>query len=104
NAMRSIITNAAPPVAGVVATIAAGLILVPPATAQDPAPVTASKPASEATKAANAALLQELPFAEETAFEQAHKGFVAPLPQEVIKGQGGNVIWDPAKYAFIKEG
>lgn len=65
--------------------------------AEDPKPATAS------TKAANAALLKELPFADKTAFELAHKGFIAPLPKEVLKGEGG-VIWDPAKYDFIKEG
>jgi alkyl sulfatase BDS1-like metallo-beta-lactamase superfamily hydrolase len=62
------------------------------------------KPASEATKAANNALLNELPFNDKTSFELAHKGFIAPLPSTVIKGGSGNVIWDPAKYAFIKEG
>ena len=62
------------------------------------------KPATEATKAANNALLNELPFNDKTSFELAHKGFIAPLPTEVIKGKSGNVIWDPAKYAFVKEG
>ncbi|MEE1864927.1 MULTISPECIES: alkyl/aryl-sulfatase [Pseudomonas] len=62
------------------------------------------KAATEATKAANNALLKELPFNDKTSFELAHKGFIAPLPSEVIKGKAGNVIWDPAKYAFIKEG
>ncbi|QYX48303.1 MBL fold metallo-hydrolase [Pseudomonas tussilaginis] len=62
------------------------------------------KPATEATKAANNALLKELPFNDKTSFELAHKGFIAPLPTEVIKGKSGNVIWDPSKYAFIKEG
>ncbi|WP_236054025.1 alkyl/aryl-sulfatase [Pseudomonas arcuscaelestis] len=49
-------------------------------------------------------MLKELPFNDKTSFELAHKGFIAPLPSEVIKGKAGNVIWDPAKYAFIKEG
>ncbi|OQR36515.1 hypothetical protein BWR59_02230 [Pseudomonas sp. Bc-h] len=62
------------------------------------------KPASEATKAANNALLKELPFSDKTSFELAHKGFIAPLPSAVIKGTSGNVVWDPAKYSFIKEG
>lgn len=34
----------------------------------------------------------------------AHKGFIAPLPSELIKGKQGNVVWDPQQYAFIKEG
>ncbi|QEY65776.1 MBL fold metallo-hydrolase [Metapseudomonas lalkuanensis] len=62
------------------------------------------KPATDATKAANAALMTELPFNDKTSFELAHKGFIAPLPSEPIKGAQGNMIWDPAKYAFIKEG
>ncbi|SDV08324.1 Alkyl sulfatase BDS1, metallo-beta-lactamase superfamily [Pseudomonas vancouverensis] len=62
------------------------------------------KPATEATKAANDALLQELPFNDKTSFELAHKGFIAPLPSDPIKGPSGNMIWDPNKYGFIKEG
>ena len=63
-----------------------------------------AKPATDATKAANAKLLQELPFNDKTSFEAAHKGFIAPMPQNVLTGPSGNAIWDPAKYAFIKEG
>jgi len=62
------------------------------------------KPATEVTKAANDALLKELPFNDKTSFELAHKGFIAPLPSEPIKGPNGNMIWDPKKYDFIKEG
>ncbi|WP_078085317.1 alkyl/aryl-sulfatase [Microbulbifer mangrovi] len=62
------------------------------------------KPATDATKAANSALLKELPFADKTAFEQAHKGLIAPLPKAMIKGKQGNVIWNPDQYGFIKEG
>ena len=62
------------------------------------------KPATAATKAANARLLQELPFGDKASFEAARKGFIAPLPQDALKGPQGNLIWDPAKYAFIKEG
>ncbi|HEY2452834.1 MAG TPA: alkyl sulfatase dimerization domain-containing protein [Scandinavium sp.] len=62
------------------------------------------KEATEATIKANDALLNKLPFADRTDFDNAHKGFIAALPQDVIKGEKGNIIWDPAKYAFIKEG
>ncbi|MGL4724030.1 MAG: alkyl/aryl-sulfatase [Scandinavium sp.] len=62
------------------------------------------KEATDATIKANDALLQKLPFADHTDFENAHKGFIAALPQDVIKGEAGNVIWDPTKYDFIKEG
>jgi alkyl sulfatase BDS1-like metallo-beta-lactamase superfamily hydrolase len=63
-----------------------------------------SKPATQATKAANAELLNVLPFSDKTSFDLAHKGFIAPLPPQMIKGQAGNLIWDPTKYGFIKEG
>ncbi len=52
-----------------------------------------SKDATDATKAANNKILQYLPFDDKQSFEDAHKGFVAPLPQAVIKGQAGNPIW-----------
>ncbi|MBV7597858.1 MBL fold metallo-hydrolase [Aeromonas sp. sia0103] len=62
------------------------------------------KEATAATKQANDALYKQLPFANKTDFTDAHKGFIAPLPDAVIKGEQGNVIWDPKQYAFIKEG
>lgn len=65
---------------------------------------TSQKDATSATKQANDALYQQLPFDNKTDFTDAHKGFIAALPEAVIKGEGGNVVWDPKKYAFIKEG
>jgi alkyl sulfatase BDS1-like metallo-beta-lactamase superfamily hydrolase len=81
------------------ATVAASLLFSFGANAQEQ-----PKPATEATKAANAQLMNALPFNDKTSFELAHKGFIAPLPQETIKGPNGTLIWDPAKYAFVKEG
>ena len=60
--------------------------------------------ATATTRQANNALYNKLPFADKTDFENAHKGFIAPLPQNMIKGEQGNVIWNPAKYDFVKEG
>lgn len=62
------------------------------------------KGATDSTKAANAKLLQELPFDDNTSFELAHKGFIAPLPSAEVKGEAGNLIWNPGLYDFIKEG
>ena len=62
------------------------------------------KDAAAATQAANDKLLTELPFADKTDFENANKGFIAALPSAPIKGEAGNLIWDPQKYGFIKEG
>ena len=64
----------------------------------------APKDATAATQQANNLLYNQLPFADNTDFTDAHKGFIAPIPQDVIKGEQGNVIWDPQQYAFIKEG
>lgn len=53
-------------------------------------PVLAKKEAKEATaytKANNDALYGQLPFFDKTDFRNAHKGFVAALPQAVIKGE-----------------
>lgn len=62
------------------------------------------KDAAPATKQANDALYQQLPFDNKSDFEDAHKGFIAAIPDAVIKGESGNIIWDPKQYAFIKEG
>ena len=70
-----------------------------PAAAQDQ-----RNDATTATKAANDKLLTKLPFSDQTDFDNAHKGFIAPLPSELIKGSAGNTIWNPTQYAFIKEG
>jgi len=63
------------------------------------------KDATDATKAANAKLLEQLPFSDTASFEAAKKGFIAPLPDNgVIKNEKGEPIWDLSKFAFIKEG
>ncbi|EIV6184869.1 MBL fold metallo-hydrolase, partial [Klebsiella aerogenes] len=64
----------------------------------------AAKEATAATKQVNDALYNQLPFSDNTDFTNAHKGFIAALPTEVIKGEQGNVVWDPQQYSFIKEG
>ncbi len=63
-----------------------------------------AKDATAQTKSANDALYGQLPFTDKTDFMNAHKGFIAPLPSELIKGKQGNVVWAPQQYAFIKEG
>lgn len=80
----------------IIAIIASGAI---PAYSQE-----AQKDATEATRAANDALLKQLPFNDTSDFENAKRGLVAPLPSEIIKGQDGTPIWNPQQYSFIKEG
>ncbi|WMY73482.1 alkyl sulfatase dimerization domain-containing protein [Buttiauxella selenatireducens] len=79
----------------------AGLLVTMSVTAATPAP---TKEATAATKRANEAIYNQLPFADKTDFANAHKGFIAALPQSIIKGEKGNVVWNPQQYAFIKEG
>ncbi|CAH6637013.1 alkyl/aryl-sulfatase [Pseudocitrobacter vendiensis] len=63
-----------------------------------------TKVATEYTKSANEALYNQLPFSDATDFSNAHKGFIAALPSNVITGDKGNVVWNPQQYDFIKEG
>jgi alkyl sulfatase BDS1-like metallo-beta-lactamase superfamily hydrolase len=60
--------------------------------------------ATQATRSANDNFYQQLPFSDTSDFDNARKGFIAPLPAGNIKGEAGNLIWDPQKYAFINEG
>lgn len=79
------------------AGVAAGMVL--PAAAAD-----LRKDATAATKAANGVYLKELPFSDTTDFQNAKRGLIEAVPQDQIKGSGGNVIWNPQQYGFIKEG
>ncbi len=57
------------------------------------------KPASEATKKANAAVLAELPFSNKQDFEDAQRGFIAPLPDKgVVKNDKGDVAYDAGQF------
>ena len=49
--------------------------------------------ATPATREANQALYRKLPFADKTDFNNAHQGFIAPLPPAMLKGAQGNIIW-----------
>jgi alkyl sulfatase BDS1-like metallo-beta-lactamase superfamily hydrolase len=63
----------------------------------------ARKDATSATKAENNKLLKQLPFSDTRDFDNARKGRIASLPQELIKGADGNTIWNPAQYSFISD-
>ncbi|EFK11679.1 metallo-beta-lactamase domain protein [delta proteobacterium NaphS2] len=64
------------------------------------------KQATTVTKAHNAKLLKSLPFANKQDFKDAHRGFIAPLPDGgKIKNAKGDVIWDLSQWDFLgKEG
>ena len=70
-----------------------------------PVAATHAGDASESTKDANAKLLELLPFSDKQSFDDAHRGFIAPLPENgVIKNEAGKPVYDLGAYAFIKEG
>ena len=63
-----------------------------------------TKDATQFTKDANEAFYKLLPFGDKQSFEDAKRGFIAPLPNGcVIRNEKGDVIWDLSKFAFIKE-
>lgn len=82
--------------------LTAALLAAGSALSQDSGP----KPASEATKEANAKLLKELPFSNTQEFEDAKAGFIAPLPDNgIVKNAKGEPIYDLSKFtSFIEEG
>ena len=61
-----------------------------------------SKGASEATKAANQAVRDYLPFNNTQDFTNARRGFIATLDDTVIKNTEGGVAYDTAWYAFLE--
>jgi alkyl sulfatase BDS1-like metallo-beta-lactamase superfamily hydrolase len=61
-----------------------------------------AKPATEATKEANAAVLKALPFSNKQAFEDSKKGFIAPLENNgIVKNAKGDAVWDLTKFDFL---
>jgi alkyl sulfatase BDS1-like metallo-beta-lactamase superfamily hydrolase len=58
--------------------------------------------ATAETKQANARLREMLPFADKQSFADARRGFVAPIPNDVIRTSDGKVVWDPNRYGFVK--
>jgi alkyl sulfatase BDS1-like metallo-beta-lactamase superfamily hydrolase len=60
-------------------------------------------PATSSTILANKAVFKELNFSDKKDFENAHKGFIAPLNMSPIKNAKGVVVWDSNQYSFIKE-
>ena len=69
-----------------------------------PAPDAAdmSKPATEHTRAAHAAMSKEVDFADRQDFQDAQRGFLAPLPDRGrILESNGRETWNLAPYDFL---
>src|SRR6266511_1036263 len=66
-----------------------------------PAVLAQSKDAEPATREANAAVLNDLPFSDRQDFEDARRGFLAALPDGLIAGPGATPIWNMKRYGFL---
>src|SRR6266498_2790159 len=66
-----------------------------------PAVLAQSKDAEPATREANAAVLNGLPFSDRQDFEDARRCFLAALPDGLIAGPGATPIWDMKRYGFL---
>src|SRR5262250_2224102 len=62
------------------------------------------KPAEPAVKALNNAVLSKLPFNNQDDFQDAARGFIATLPDALVTGSDGHVVWSQKDYAFLDKG
>jgi hypothetical protein len=61
-----------------------------------------ARDAEARTRAANAALLERLPFHDRQDFEDARRGLVAAVPHGgVVRGEGGAMLWNLEEYGFL---
>jgi alkyl sulfatase BDS1-like metallo-beta-lactamase superfamily hydrolase len=63
----------------------------------------APKDATPATRQANAAVLKELDFTSQEDFGDASRGFIATLPDPIIKGSDGHEVWNLKAYDFLQQ-
>jgi alkyl sulfatase BDS1-like metallo-beta-lactamase superfamily hydrolase len=60
------------------------------------------KEAESFVKAGHKASLDELPFSDRGDFADADRGFVATIPNALIKDMTGNTVWDLSGYDFLQ--
>ena len=65
--------------------------------------MSAQHDAEPSVAAANAAVLDQLPFGNRQDFIDAERGFIASLPDATITNDTGRVVWSMADYAFLKD-
>jgi alkyl sulfatase BDS1-like metallo-beta-lactamase superfamily hydrolase len=61
------------------------------------------KPPSEHTLKIIREARETMPFDDTRDFEEARKGFIAPLKSMIIKADAGHVAWDIERYQFLAE-
>ena len=59
--------------------------------------------AHPATVQANQAMAEDLPWADESDFEDAQRGFIATLPDALIHNARGVEIWNMSAYRFLED-
>jgi len=62
------------------------------------------KPPSEHTLKVIRDARKTMPFDDRRDYEEAEKGFVAPLNSKIIKADAGHVAWDIERYEFFAMG
>jgi len=80
-----------------VAVLLAGAILLASASAALAQP----KDAEPATRRMHAEVLRALPFGDRADFDDAQRGFIAPLPDDITSADGQRTIWSVKRYAFV---
>lgn len=60
--------------------------------------------ASASTRAAQQALRDSLPFADDRDFEESRRGLLAEPDYRQIRGASGNLVWDLNRYDFLLSG
>lgn len=78
--------------------IVAATCSAPVANGQDSAPVGV---ATETTRLANAWVAAALPLADPRDFENATRGFLAQIPDGIIRADDGRIVWDAGSYNFL---
>jgi len=80
-----------------ISVAAAALAFAPTWAAAQPQP----KPATEATRATNAAVLKALPFHDQQDFEDAQRGFIEALPNDgKITNDKGEIVYDASAFVI----
>jgi len=59
--------------------------------------------AHPSTIAAQRAVVDALPFADQADFDDARRGFIGTLPEPRITAESGHVVWDMAPYRFLDD-
>ena len=64
---------------------------------------TETKAATEYTRAAQRAVRERLPFSDTKDFELARHGFIATIPDGVVRNEQGRALWNLQAYDFLND-